>query len=237
MDVEIKKLPWDSLFFGYSIGKVFLDDFDEHLLAKVKVDSERFKLSYVFSNEKIDYKGFKHVDTKIIFKKENFQIPFEVSKSLSITSFDKDVHDSVELKNLALQSGKHSRFYVDEGFKNDEYDKLYSEWLSKSLKKKLAFQTLVALEEKKIIGFVTIAKVNDETAEIGLLAVDAMTRGKGVGSQLINKATQLILELGYNSFLVATQEINIPAVKLYKKAGFKELSLQYIYHIWNDDTL
>lgn len=237
MGVEIKKIFWDSLFFGYPIGKVFLDNFNGHILAKIRVDSKCFRLVYVFSNEKIDYKGFKHVDSKIVFKKDKFQNPGQLSKSLSIVSFEKDIHDIDQLKDLALQSGKHSRFYVDKGFKNNEYAKLYNEWLSKSLKKKLAFQTLVALEENKIIGFVTIAEVNHETAEIGLLAVDARARGKGVGSQLINKATQLILELGYSKFLVATQEINKPAVQLYKKAGFKELSLQHIYHIWNDDTL
>lgn len=237
MAIEIKKKSWDSLFFGYTIGKIILDDFSQDILAKIKVDSKCFRLVYVFSKEKIDYKGFKHVDTKIVFKKENFQTPNESVKNLNIAPFDSDLHDIGQLKNLALQSGKYSRFYVDEGFKNREYDKLYNEWLLKSVEKKLAFQILVALEEKKIIGFVTVAHVNVETAEIGLLAVDTAARGKGVGSQLINKAAQTILELGYRKFLVATQEINKPAVKLYKKAGFKELSLQHIYHIWNEDTV
>lgn len=237
MGVEIKKISWDSHFFGYLIGKISLEGFKEQELAMIKVDSKHFRLVYVFSDKKIDYQGFIHVDSKIVLIKEKFQTPVQVSNSLSIVSFQKDIHDIVQLKDLALQSGIHSRFYVDEGFKNNEYNKLYTEWLSKSLAKKLAFRTLVALEENKIIGFVTIAKVNDETAEIGLLAVDAVARGRGVGSQLINKATQLILELGYSKFLVATQEINLPALQLYKKAGFKQLSLQHIYHIWNDDTL
>ena len=153
MGVQIKKLSWDSGFFGYPIGKVLLGVSNEDILTEIKNASKPFRLVYVFSDEKIEHHGFKHVDSKIVFKKENLEISETSSKSYNITSFESDIHDVAQLKELAFQSGKYSRFYVDKDFKNNEYFKLYSEWLSKSIDRTIALKTLVALEGKKNYWF------------------------------------------------------------------------------------
>src|SRR5690606_2664394 len=135
------------------------------------------------------------------------------------------------------QSGEFSRFKVDNNFSNNEYEKLYSEWLIGSINKRLATDIIVKRLDGKIVGFVTLTKKNVELADIGLVAVDSSYRGKGIGKELIFQVISLAKSQGYKKIQVVTQLDNRPANNLYKKCGFKKFSLTFIYHIWNYDTI
>ena len=76
----IKKLDWDSSFFGYEVGKVILDkdNFRKEEFKKKAID---YKLVYVYSNEIVDDEKFKLVDEKVTFFQGIKNIDFPLSKN------------------------------------------------------------------------------------------------------------------------------------------------------------
>ena len=70
------------------------------------------------------------------------------------------------------------------------------------------------------------------TASIGLLAVGATMRGRGVGQQLVGAARQQAAAWGCARLQVVTQRANAPACGLYAKCGFEAVREQHVYHLW-----
>jgi len=218
----IEFLEWDSSFFSMKIGKVFLNE-NINLLEK----ENDYDLIYLYSDR--DDLPFPLVDEKVTFEIENLN-NITVCTDDNIQLFNEDDNYS-ELLNLSFQSGEYSRFKNDKNFKNGEYEKLYKEWIDKSISKEIAREILVYKINNKIAGFTTLGVKND-ISEIGLVGVDKNYRGKGIGISLINTTINKAKFYGSNSIQVVTQLNNLPAVNLYSKAGFKIKNIKYIYHIW-----
>jgi len=226
----IELLSWDTDFFGYSVGKIevqdkdFLPSFDSH-----------FRLIYVFSKNKIDELEHSLVDRKATFVCSIKQFS-EVNRKMQIEPFDPVRHDYNELIGLTLESGVYSRFFVDENFVNGEYEKLYTRWIDNSITGLFPFTVYVAIANGKLVGFITLSN-KEGLADIGLLAVSKEARGKGVATELITYVKNIAYENGLNTMQVVTQLDNSPAIKLYESQGFILNELVYIYHIWNHDTI
>jgi ribosomal protein S18 acetylase RimI-like enzyme len=93
------------------------------------------------------------------------------------------------------------------------------------LKKRLAtptIQMMVAEEERRIIGFSSIRKVEAREGELSGIAVLQSATGKGVGSRLLRKALDSARKRGFNSVRVKTEATNERAISFYRKAGFTE---------------
>lgn len=226
----IERLKWDSNFFGYEIGKINYQSFDNNSIKEILEKSTDYKLVYVFVNEKINHPKFKLVDEKVTLSINVFNSKIQDS---NITSFDKLTHDFDELKKLAIISGIYSRFKIDQNFSNNEFERLYTEWINQTVTSENTLDILVYLFEDKIVGFVTLLKVNEKKADIGLLAVNESFRGKGIGSKLLIQAINLCFENGYDELNVVTQQQNLPALNLYQSNKFIISEKKNIYHIWN----
>lgn len=231
-NLKLKELEWDSSFFGYPIAKVTIvnNQFDFHQFEQCAI---RYKLLYVFSKEKLTHSNLKLVDQKVEYAQDITQRNNLLSLTNNIKEFDTHIHDIEELVSLALESGIYSRFKIDDNFKNNEYYRLYKEWTLNSINYNLAFTVQVYVEENKILGFLTLSKLSETTADIGLVAVHKEARGKGVATKLINKAIDIAKEKGFEKLRVVTQSNNKPACNLYLKAGFKPINKTFIYHYWN----
>lgn len=93
------------------------------------------------------------------------------------------------------------------------------------LKKRLAtptIQMMVAEEERRIIGFSSMRKVEAREAELSAIAVLERAAGKGVGSRLLRKALDAARKRGFNSVRVKTEVTNDRAINFYRKAGFTD---------------
>jgi ribosomal protein S18 acetylase RimI-like enzyme len=93
---------------------------------------------------------------------------------------------------------------------------------------------LVAETKGKVIGFIQL--VIAETRDIPVnrkkrfvlienISVDKSHRGKGVGKALVENAKDWAYQKGILCMRVGAYATNEPAVGLYKKAGFKELTV------------
>ena len=214
-------LPFDSELFGYPVGKYEVTknwDQDEFLK-----QTPSFQLVYLISEHELDIKSkyIQLMDVKLVFEKA---MKSESTFTDNIALYQGQLTE--DLISLALASGEYSRFKVDPRLDQGEFEKLYQIWITKALQKR---EVLVygALE-----GMVTCS-VEGELGQIGLIAVKASSRGKGIGEKLLKKAESWAFEKGARKMKIPTQKANTPALNLYKKMGYKIASQTNIYHYWN----
>ena len=169
------------------------------------------------------------VDKKVTFFKEISETD-NITGSQFIKSYNRD-YVSDKLKSIALQSGIYSRFNVDPNFKNREFEKLYTEWISKSVQKEIANEVLVYYENGDEKGLITLG-LKDNYGSIGLLAVDEKERGKSIGKKLVQSALIYFKNKKTNIVEVVTQIENKGACGFYESLGFEVKSLVNIYHLW-----
>lgn len=220
----IQSLPFDTTLFGYSVAKFVVDGFwDQRIFLEQASD---FELVYIFSKKplQLNHDSIRLADIKLTYEKALFE---SSPKDPSILPYDGPL--SVQLFDLAVESGIYSRFHTDHNFENEEFEKLYRIWIKKAVDK---HEVLVSND---LSGFISCT-VKEITAQIGLIAVDKNQRGKGLAKRLIHAAEREAFLEGAQILTVATQEMNIPASKLYESLGFGLIERMYIYHFWNRES-
>jgi dTDP-4-amino-4,6-dideoxy-D-galactose acyltransferase len=233
---KVENLEWDSRFFGYPVARITLDkegsDKLDHLF--LNLETGKFRVTYFFvpPEEKeliyrITKKGGILVDQKMGFSKITER---HNQYSNDIVEFQ-GIDINEKLIELVLQAGKYSRFCLDKNFTNKEYQRLYIEWLSKSILKEIAFKVLVAKNGSDLIGITTLSE-KEQLADIGLVAVDENFQGQGIGYDLIRSADTVAFEKGIKEIKVVTQFENKRACRLYEKCHFQIEKITNIYHYW-----
>lgn len=222
----IKRLDWDSDFFGYKIGELIFQK--EKNIENV----ENFDLLYVkYSQDfELNIENFKKdfQETKLVFEKRLVKTQ---TQTQNIYYFNDVDFDKNALYELAFESGKQSRFKLDSNFKLEKFKELYKKWVDNSVTKSYADDVLVYVENKQIMGFVTY-KTNENIATIGLIAVSSAFQGKGIGSKLLNFVENSLLSKGIKDLEIPTQLTNEQACNFYKKQNYTIKETTYIKHYW-----
>jgi len=232
-------LDWDSGFFGYRVCSIRPNglrkgDLD-NLVEELRGNGTRLLYCFVdpgdtISSETIEASSGKLVDSKVTyFKTVPETLDFEQPGSISAYE-SKD--PSPELVRLALESGVSSRFRLDPNFRNNEFERMYTEWIVKSVRKEISDLVLVYHDDDGAEkGFVTL-KISGGTGTIGLIAVDENTRGKSVGKKLMNSVLLYLHDRNIKIAEVATQKDNHQACRFYEAIGFGVKDVINVYHLW-----
>jgi dTDP-4-amino-4,6-dideoxy-D-galactose acyltransferase len=139
--------------------------------------------------------------------------------------------DMEALEQLAIQSGHYSRFRTDPRIPQGKFEALYRSWIRKSLDGTLAKEVLLTTSNNQATGLITV-DANNGIGEIGLVAVDEMQRGQGLGHALMAGALDWFGKQQLSSVQVVTQNANKAACHLYETHGFLPSRKDYIYHLW-----
>lgn len=241
-------LRWDSEFLGFPVARLPA----RHLSAAELVtllDQQRAagtRLLYLVADPAdvetaaaIRHAGARLLDRKVTFAQELSRPPAgPAGRPEDSSGRPAALHVAAttvftpQLEALAWQSGKFSRFQLDEQFAPNVFPDLYSRWLRASLTGELARVVLAAgLPAGGKVGLLTLGQ-EDDTATIGLLAVDAAARGRGVGRQLLAAAQQRARAWGCRQLQVSTQRANAPACGFYAACGFTAVREEHVYHLW-----
>lgn len=234
--IQYTKLEWDSSFFGYPIGKLDDDAISpDSILNLIQEEHKKgTKLIYWFikpSNHTLirlaDQLKLQPIDIKATFHK----VPVENKMVSNISSL---LHEELSptLLSLALQSGWQSRFKIDANFNNNEFERLYTTWIEKSLNGDLSIDVLGYTTNNEVQGLVTIENKGDKAASIGLIAVDERARGMKIGTKLMEASEQICYKKGIKNLSVATQRSNKQACNFYESLGYTLSDEVNIYHIW-----
>jgi dTDP-4-amino-4,6-dideoxy-D-galactose acyltransferase len=225
----IEKLNWDSAFFGYSVGRIVLSENITDQILPSKRDFGDYKLVYAFSDKELPHE----YDNYLVARRVHFYKKLSgMKKQVVVTPFIPN-HDSYEeLMRLALNSGVLSRFRVDNNFKNKEYQRLYKQWVDKSLGDPKS-HLLVVRSEKHVEGFITFEFMDSGLTKFGLIAVDKNVQRKGLGSLLIKMAENESVDARKYEVQVTTHHENKSAMVLLNNNGYQKISSSFVYHFWN----
>lgn len=86
---------------------------------------------------------------------------------------------------------------------------------------------ILSKEGNEYTGCVGIRRIDDATAEMKRMWVKMNQHGKGLGSALLQQAIQLAKDCGYKKIQLDTLNTMTPAINLYRKNGFTEISAYY----------
>lgn len=230
----IKSLKWDSAFFNkkvYAVSAVI--DADEVAEMENQLLSLSADVAYVFIAENdinvqslLAKYGAILVDKKVNFYKE--LLKEQETGFDEVSAYKGELTD--ELINLSLEAGEHSRFKRDPFF-SAEFKRLYTTWISSSLKRLDANELFVCKKNEIIKGMVT-CKVEDGCGSIGLIATEKANRGRGIGKKLMNAAENYFIQNDTFTSTVVTQQANLGACKFYERIGYRKTQKQYVYHWW-----
>lgn len=236
MKNKFEILQWDSNFFGFKVAKI--NDFDsvnEFNLVREELQKEQVKLAYVFCepNSKSD-QILKSSDVFLADEKVTFSRFIEVSKDNSNASIEEYIEGIVNDKmlDIAIQTSEYSRFRVDVNFKNEEFKKLYYQWIKNAVEDRNTGKLFVYQENTVLKGLIYLKEINDKIGNISLIGVDEGYRGEQIGTKLIEKATSYFSKLGKKEVQVVTQKANVLACNFYTKNGFQIIDTVNVYHLW-----
>lgn len=228
-------LEWDSDFFGKKIGKIDFTNNGTFLVENLeKAFKQQYDLVYVFGNKNTDIPNeiLAKFNGKLVDRKITYTAQIKDLRTKTIVKIKEfREQNGCQLYDLAYLSGTHSRFKLDKGLGIENFKHLYREWIDKSVSHQIAKKVFVYEDSGKIKGMITLG-VKEKTANIGLIAVDESLQGKGVGISLIDACVQYCKAENILTLDVPTQLENTQACKFYEKCGFREKSVQNIYHFW-----
>ena len=115
-------------------------------------------------------------------------------------------------------------------------DTLYSDfdnfWSYNVLKKELENENttyIIAKEKDVVVGFAGISICLDE-ATLNNIVVKKSCRGRGLGGELLESLIDICSDFNIKTFTLEVNTTNEPAIRLYKKFGFKNLGIRKKYY-------
>jgi len=230
----IKKLEWDSIFFGFNVFLLQTEKLDEindiiSNFNKSKSLIYLFTRHIILNNQQLKEFNGKLVDQKVILKKNLLKENIIKNKNIEIY---KKLEPNNELYNLAKISGEYSRFKLDKRLPNFTFNKMYNLWIEKACIDENII-VFIYKHNNMIKGFLSL-NIKDNDTVIELIAVDNDTQGKGIGKDLIMEAENYSIKKNINKISVATQKDNNIALSFYKKMNYNIDSITNIYHFINN---
>ena len=142
--------------------------------------------------------------------------------------------DLPELRRMAAASHRDSRFYHDPHFDRRRCDALYAGWIEKSCADPAGIVLVAEVPDPagRPAGYITGTIGEDGEGRIGLFAVAAAGRGRGVGGELIAAVLDWFAGRGADPVSVVTQGRNVRAQRIYQRFGLLTRSVELWFHRW-----
>lgn len=236
MTASVRRLDWDSAFFGFPIAQAQAATPDDVASIDEWAEQESVRCLYLLVSmnelhaiQAAEQRGFFLTAVRPTCRSV---APFDLSESESAASIRTAVpSDLAVLKKVASRAHNETRFYKDPHFSREDCDRLYETWIERSCEG-WAAQVLVAESDRTITGYVTLHRSAVECGSIGLFAVTEAARGAGVGRRLITAALRWFDAAGVRDVSVATQAHNVAALRAYQRGGFWVSAVDVWLHKW-----
>lgn len=226
--------PFDSELLGYGVGRLFwqphYQNISEEQVEQWGVDYKvNLLFVYVTFRDLISFnansRGYILISSKIVYELKSYNL--SISSPLSISdSFEYDSHNSYWIA-MTQDLSATSHYAKDPFIGKEKAFSLYQTWMKNTFTG-YAEKVFVAHSKDIPMGFISLRN-KDDGLHIDLIAVHSDFRGKGIAKELLRAAIQYAQD--HKKFLlVCTQIENVPANRLYQKAGFVTKSFSLIYH-------
>lgn len=219
---NINYLEWESEFFSLKTGRLEFDtqapvltgeQLDAFAVVQAKVASHELSLI-----DKLSQLGFQFAEGEIDFK---LSIGTEnACKNAPECCFRKANEDDIDLlMATASEAFVQSRFRTP-WYQEGDSSRFYALWVKKAVLGTFDDICLLTYDiDNNMSGFVTLRRLSESEARVGLLAVMPNRTGQGIGKQLMSAAKFWCQQQGISTLYVATQISNIAASRLYTHSG------------------
>lgn len=234
MSSDLQVLEWDTNFFGFGVCKLQVEHAScvEQAVARARAAGMRLAYWFVDPADADAPRMAKAIGATLVDQKVTYLSELARATPAALDArIERATEVSGQLRALAIQSGQHSRYKIDPNFGQDAFERMYTIWLERAVDGAIAREVLVYREGGRELGFVT-AGVKNGRANIGLIAVDAGARSKGIGVHLVNAALSKAKQWGVDQMDVVTQKDNGGACRFYERCGFTQEKVEHIYHVW-----
>lgn len=125
-----------------------------------------------------------------------------------------------------LEWSKDRAFCLANGWEMNREEKELQQWWTHCVTNKTPDFIRLGIEDSnRLIGYVDLACIKENTAEFGIAIGNSDVWGKGLGSQAALCLFELAsAKLGITQFTAETHEENLRSRKLLQKLGFQEVS-------------
>lgn len=236
-------LDWDSDFFGIRVARILPLSLRTNQLKSIleKLRHENVTLAYWASDSgDPESEAAGHTlggflaDRKVTYLLDLRELDESSIKNDQRVEVYESATPTHDLEQLAVQSGEYSRFNLDPRISRERFEEMYRLWIRSSVAKKRAEAVMVIRETmNRTVGMVTLGHQNGK-GDIGLIAVDAGSRGKGYGRALVASSLMYFLSKGDIQSQVVTQRQNVAACGLYESFGYRESKCENLFHFWLD---
>lgn len=137
-----------------------------------------------------------------------------LSSGLRLVDMDASTRDRFRTLNLAWLEKNFTLEPIDERVLGNPEQEIISKGGS----------VIMAIMDDEAVGTVAIKPLTEARWELMKLAVDPKHRGKGLGERLTREAMVRARKSGARTLYLETSRSLEPAVRLYKKLGFKEIT-------------
>lgn len=228
----IKKLKWDSKFYGFNIAHLKIDKSAKNLSSVEKFIHKKniflvqscCDISDTSSITLLEKHDFHFVDLKILYTLDINRIKF---KRKAVLMAGKD--DILPLSKIAKSIFKNSR-YCHKKINRNKTAQLYKIWIEKAVRGEFDDFCLKIAKNKSIVGFVSVKVVDKKRARIGLIAVAKKYQNAGFGRILLEMLFSLMKKKKLNIVEVVTQGKNLKAQNFFSKNGFEIKNIQSWYY-------
>lgn len=129
----------------------------------------------------------------------------------------------------------HGHYHADERLDPDDAVDVYTSWARRSCTdRKVCDLVLVAELAGRIVGFLTMKRVDDSSAELPLAGVAADCQGRRVHATLHNAMVRHCSAQGLTRLIGSTQASNLAMQKNMLRAGWLPTHAEYTFHKWFD---
>lgn len=216
---------------------------DENLLGRAGID-DRALLGYVLSESVFIYSRvsptfaagmrflrrhrFDLVDTNVVFEKAigGLRPPgagFEIRDAVPA-----DRNGVVEVAGGSFTC---SRFHLDPEIPRAVANRIKADWANNYFEGKRGQRMVVAIDERRVAGFLQLLHGRDGVMTIDLVAVDERHRRKGMAREMIAFAETTAT--GMQRVRAGTQVANAASIRLYEDLGFRFVEAAYVFHYHN----
>lgn len=233
-------LEWDSGVFGFNVARAAIPD-DSRALTAALEDARRndVRLVYLHTDDSQLVRAAESLGGTLVGERVTFARTLTAVDAQNVGGSNAPVVveqwpgtvATPELLQLSRAAGLYSRFRIDSRVPEGVFERIYDAWITRSLERKIAEEVLVTRDALSISGLVTLG-AKDGRADIGLLAVRADARGRGLGKALVLAALDWAIRRQFREAQVVTQQANIEACRLYEACGYAIERKEWVLHFW-----
>lgn len=236
----IKKLQWDSGFWGFPVSYLSCRHLTKSIMHRINIFIKRENIKLIeylcncHDNRSVkitEQSGFHFTDIRLSFEKKlkgKTNVDLDESFTFSLAN-EKDINI---LKEIAYNLYKDGRYYFDGNFNINKVNEFYEGWVEKAVLGQYDDECYCLYKKDKPIGFCTLKFHISNSANIGLVGLSNEYRGKGIGKILLYLVFNKLIDKGISKVSIVTQGRNYAAQRLYQKVGFLTKATELWFHKW-----